>query len=722
MNYSIPTGFNEKRLSPPIHNKNRKREIQSGDSDTRLRQLEAQVEQLTLQNVKLQRTNRLLKIDTDNLIEQRTSPLEKTIEELTIVNVKLQRLSRLLQLELDEKTKELNEFKQNQILQMKSVGPEYEFLVQNINLLQRQIAGRPICDDTCCFTMKPIDQSTMVMTLPSTNNDEITENEAIEAQHICRPIIHSNISQGSYAIELEKKIYHLNQAIEELYEEKDQMFRQQSLKDNDFETLKKELRIKDEIVTQLEQDFMGLEDQIEHLQKVLQDQSYTNNDDNTCSLITSPPITQSDPKRQSYMLMESKRRSLAIKDTELLEQMLRGDLEIGFQHKQNPKTLSSLKYSNYTEEDAERKSSIESIIEEDDDITFNNKSSSLSSLSSSSSIVTSNTLSLNTNYIDQKETEEEEEIEGINNTSCNNGIPCTFPSKNHLISSSSLLNNNTDNNLNNNNCNSKKPKYGPFLLFAGMAINLGFASCLGITDDWTEFNDEVVVNTRPKMAWDDEESDDNDNQVKESWDESEEEEEEKQVQPVKKTETVTKAPAKKNLTLKQKIAEKEALLKEQKAKKIALANRFLEGETEEEKFERAQKEAGIKKEESDDIQVEEVSKKAPSKPVESIKPRTRADFEEFKQLLTDMILQTKGNSAYASFIEQLAKDLSAPMKDMDVRKAASSLTALANDKQRQQKEALKHSKKTKGKVQPAKAAPAPTREYSSTYDDFDDFM
>lgn len=62
------------------------------------------------------------------------------------------------------------------------------------------------------------------------------------------------------------------------------------------------------------------------------------------------------------------------------------------------------------------------------------------------------------------------------------------------------------------------------------------------------------------------------------------------------------------------------------------------------------------------------------------------------------------------------------MKDMDVRKAASSLTALANDKSRQQKEALKNSKKTKGKVQPAKAAPVQTREYSTTYDDFDDFM
>lgn len=34
-----------------------------------------------------------------------------------------------------------------------------------------------------------------------------------------------------------------------------------------------------------------------------------------------------------------------------------------------------------------------------------------------------------------------------------------------------------------------------------------------------------------------------------------------------------------------------------------------------------------------------IAKKTPSKPVESLKPRTRADFEEFRQLLTDLILQ-----------------------------------------------------------------------------------
>lgn len=145
MNYSIPknedsNSLNNVKKVSPLRENNNMREIQRGSSDTRTRQLEAQIEQLTLQNVKLQRTNRLLKVDTDNLIEQKTSPLQETIQELTVANVRLQRASKLLQQELDEKTNQLNIYKQNQILQMKSVGPEYEFLVQNINLLQRQVS------------------------------------------------------------------------------------------------------------------------------------------------------------------------------------------------------------------------------------------------------------------------------------------------------------------------------------------------------------------------------------------------------------------------------------------------------------------------------------------------------------------------------------------------------------------------------------------------------
>lgn len=104
------------------------------------------------------------------------------------------------------------------------------------------------------------------MTLPPEN-----EQQEMEAQHICRPVIHSSISQGSYAIELENKILQLEQVIEEMDAEKEHLAKQLQYKDNDIETLKRELRIKDDIVSQLESDFLHLEDQLENMQKVFSD-------------------------------------------------------------------------------------------------------------------------------------------------------------------------------------------------------------------------------------------------------------------------------------------------------------------------------------------------------------------------------------------------------------------------------------------------------------------
>ncbi|SAL97422.1 hypothetical protein [Absidia glauca] len=336
MNYSIPKNdqATESPLQSHSNSNNDRREIQQGNSDTRTRQLEAQIEALTLSNVRLQRSNRLLKVDTDNLIEQKTQPLQTTIRELTFNNVQLQRSTRLLQQDLKEKTDRLNHFQTDQVLAMKTVGPEYEYLVQMINLLHRQINGDANCEEICCYTSAPVDQSTVVMTLPPENEDNDDQEhqqqqQGIEAQHICRPIIHSSISQGSYAAELERKITQLEQVIYELENEKEVILRQQSYKDDDIQMLKKELQIKDDIVSQLEQDFIDLEDKLAVMQNDLdqrdpaESSSYSNYHHHHQS--PSPPP---DPRRQSQMLMESKRRSLAIKDTDLLEKMLRGDLDL----------------------------------------------------------------------------------------------------------------------------------------------------------------------------------------------------------------------------------------------------------------------------------------------------------------------------------------------------------------------------------------------------------
>lgn len=61
---------------------------------------------------------------------------------------------------------------------------------------------------------------------------------------------------------------------------------------------------------------------------------------------------------------------------------------------------------------------------------------------------------------------------------------------------------------------------------------------------------------------------------------------------------------------------------------------------------------------------------------------------------------------------------------MDIRKVASTLTAMANDKQRQAKEATKAKKKAKPQLAAAgkNAALDDATSYRDVYDDFDDFM
>lgn len=424
-----------------------KREIQQGNSSTRARQLEAQIETLTLQNVKLQRTNRLLKVDTDNLIKQKTQPLEQTIRELTLSNVQLQRATRLLQQEVEEKSMALENFKREQIMQMKSVGPEYEYLVQMVNLLHRQISGNATCDDTCCFTLQPINQSTMVMTLPPEN-----EQEEMEAQHICRPVVHSSISQGSYAIELENKILRLEQLIEELDAEKEQLLRQQAYKDADVETLKRELRLKDDIVSQLEGDFLNLEEQLASLQKELDEQRIHGHETSSYRQVarsTRREKPMQDPKRQSQLLMDTKRRSLAIKDTDALERMLRGDLQV--------ESIMPAAEDGSEDEDEEDAASVET--DKDTNMTTPPRACSPQQQQHEEEN--------DYHCVMEKQQPVEERHRLVQSFLSNGVLPCAYPAQQHTSTHSEQQGND------------------PFAPFTLMTIFLGLASQMGVTDDWT---------------------------------------------------------------------------------------------------------------------------------------------------------------------------------------------------------------------------------------------
>ncbi|KAG0175499.1 Translation initiation factor 3 subunit J component [Apophysomyces sp. BC1034] len=236
--------------------------------------------------------------------------------------------------------------------------------------------------------------------------------------------------------------------------------------------------------------------------------------------------------------------------------------------------------------------------------------------------------------------------------------------------------------------------------------------------DWEE-EFEVEVAIPKKQKWDDEDAEDD---VKDDWEDSDSDEEKK---------PAVVAPVHKRVPLAQKIAEKTAAeekrKKELEAKKAAMA-KAAEEETEEDAFERKQRMHRLELEADLNNATDLFSGVAVSKnsetPIEQIKPKTRVEFEAYQKRLAEMITAHSKSMNYATFVEKLVRELAAPLKDMDVRKAASTLTALANDKQRQAKEALKTKKK--GKPQLAGAGKTATRDdvdsYVDTYDDFDDFM
>lgn len=65
--------------------------------ENRLNQLYNQIEQLGLANAKLLRANRVLKLDCDKIVEEKTMELKQQLKLSIEQNIRLQRSNRLLQ-------------------------------------------------------------------------------------------------------------------------------------------------------------------------------------------------------------------------------------------------------------------------------------------------------------------------------------------------------------------------------------------------------------------------------------------------------------------------------------------------------------------------------------------------------------------------------------------------------------------------------------------------
>ncbi|KAG0338270.1 Translation initiation factor 3 subunit J component, partial [Podila humilis] len=212
--------------------------------------------------------------------------------------------------------------------------------------------------------------------------------------------------------------------------------------------------------------------------------------------------------------------------------------------------------------------------------------------------------------------------------------------------------------------------------------------------DW-ENDDVIEAPVIPaKKQWDDEDAEDSD--VKEDWDASSESESEEEVKA-----PVVKAP---KVTLAQKIAERNAEAERKKELAMQKQSAVPERETEEEKFERRQREKNAIIE-SDIANAADLFSGlkttggvvTAASSLETMKPKTKDQFNEFTTELVTLIQKHQSQGLYASFLEGLFRELASGVRDVDVRKYASTLTTLANEKQKAAKDALKTKKKGSNK-------------------------
>ncbi|GLB40301.1 putative component of the eukaryotic translation initiation factor 3 (eIF-3) complex, which is involved in protein synthesis of a specialized repertoire of mRNAs and, together with other initiation factors, stimulates binding of mRNA and methionyl-tRNAi to the 40S ribosome [Lyophyllum shimeji] len=215
------------------------------------------------------------------------------------------------------------------------------------------------------------------------------------------------------------------------------------------------------------------------------------------------------------------------------------------------------------------------------------------------------------------------------------------------------------------------------------------------------------------------------------WEASSEEEEEKPA-PV-----TTAAPPKKKGTLKAKLAEKEAAKAAQKASQGDDDEYDSDAVLDPREKARRDRERELQSDLHNATELFGAAALGGTSSSEldsliSFQPRTKEDFQTFSSRIIEYIIKRHQNKPlYAAFVEHHVRALAVPLKDVEVRKAASGLTTLANEKQKEQREKASGKKKSKGASKPALgaaklSAKQDTSLYDEALDDFgtnpDDFM
>ncbi|KAI9745478.1 MAG: Translation initiation factor 3 subunit J component [Claussenomyces sp. TS43310] len=249
----------------------------------------------------------------------------------------------------------------------------------------------------------------------------------------------------------------------------------------------------------------------------------------------------------------------------------------------------------------------------------------------------------------------------------------------------------------------------------------------------------VGVSAAPRRKFDDEESDDSD--VLDSWDaaeDSEVEREKAKVAAEKKAKADAEAAANKKSKA-QRIAEKSAANKARLAQDSEDESSEDEGEKRE-RLRRTEQEADLKHAEdlfgavgissarkaTTKASAVVIDSKDPSSTIDMTSlplfdPKTKTQFETLRDTMIPVLGKNSSKPHYVLFLQEFAKQLAKDLPSDQIKKIASTLTALGNEKMKEEKLAEKGGKKSK--AQKTKATLAASRNVAtaadtSAYDDF----
>lgn len=231
--------------------------------------------------------------------------------------------------------------------------------------------------------------------------------------------------------------------------------------------------------------------------------------------------------------------------------------------------------------------------------------------------------------------------------------------------------------------------------------------------DWEDEDFEPSLNgatkAQPKGLWDDEDADDDD--VKESW----EDEEEPQKAPAEEAKEAK--PANKSTGKKAKQTESKATKKpEVKATQQVVDDVLSDPIAEKLRQQRLVEEADYK------ATAELFGKKGDEKSLDSFIPKSESDFLEYAELLSQKIRPYEKSYHYIGLLKSVIRLSMTSLKAADAKEISSSVTAIANEKLKAEKEANAGKKKQGAKKKQILVdKPDDDLVVAGRYDDVDDY-